>query len=172
MEELDQEARLAALPPVAIGGALVVPAGLVRRLLPATTTEPPDRARDTARIERLAMDAVIAAEQALGNTPRDVSADRVGYDVESHDPRTGRLRFVEVKGRLVGARTVTVTRNEIVVALNAPDEFILAIVVVDEDGTARAPVYVRRPFQSEPDFGVTSVNYDLDRLLARGVTPS
>ena len=27
--------------------------------------------------------------------------------------------------------------------------------------------YLRRPFQREPDFGVTSVNYDFAELLAR-----
>jgi hypothetical protein len=31
--------------------------------------------------------------------------------------------------------------------------------------------YVRRPFQREPDFGVTSVNYDFAELLARAETP-
>jgi len=32
--------------------------------------------------------------------------------------------------------------------------------------------YVRQPFQREPDFGVTSVNYDLRDLLARAEEPS
>jgi hypothetical protein len=32
--------------------------------------------------------------------------------------------------------------------------------------------YVRRPFQREPDFGVTSVNYNLAELLARAGEPS
>jgi hypothetical protein len=31
--------------------------------------------------------------------------------------------------------------------------------------------YVRRPFGREPDFGVTSVNYDVDELLARSCDP-
>jgi hypothetical protein len=31
--------------------------------------------------------------------------------------------------------------------------------------------YLRRPFQREPDFGVTSVNYDLASLLARSEEP-
>ena len=29
-------------------------------------------------------------------------------------------------------------------------------------------MYVRRAFEREPDFGVTSVNYDLGELLDRG----
>jgi hypothetical protein len=31
--------------------------------------------------------------------------------------------------------------------------------------------YVRRPFQREPDFGVTSVNYDFAELIARAKGP-
>ncbi len=34
------------------------------------------------------------------------------------------------------------------------------------------PRYARRPFQKEPDFGVTSVNYDVSELLARAGGPS
>ena len=43
-------------------------------------------------------------------------------------PGTGRLRFIEVKGRVAGADTITVTKNEILYSLNKPDDFILAIV--------------------------------------------
>jgi choline dehydrogenase-like flavoprotein len=73
---------------------------------------------------------------------------------------------IEVEGRRAGADTVTVTRNEILTAINSPDQYILALVEV-EDGKAREPRYVRKPFKKEQDFGVTSVNYDLSELLAR-----
>ena len=42
------------------------------------------------------------------------------------DARTGRLRFLEVKGRISGAATITVTKNEILYSLNKPEDFILA----------------------------------------------
>ncbi len=58
------------------------------------------------------------------------------------------------------------TRNEILTALNKPDEFVLAIVLVSGDEAAE-PRYLRRPFQKEPDFGVTSVNYATANILAR-----
>lgn len=116
------------------------------------------------------MDAVMAAERALGYEPRDVGALKVGYDVESRVPETGLLRFIEVKGRVAGADTVTVTKNEILTGLNKPDQFILAIVEVD--GEAREPCYVRQPFTNQPDFGVTSVNYKLRELLAKSTEPS
>jgi hypothetical protein len=165
LAELEQERRIAPLPPVVIGGALIVPRGLIDRLS-GNRSLPDAHARDTARVEGLAMRAVIAAEQRLGYLVRDVSAEKCGYDVESRTPTTGMLRFIEVKGRTVGAETVTITKNEILTGLNKPEQFILAIVEVEGD-TAHAPHYVRRPFGIEPDFGVTSVNYDLSDLLAR-----
>ena len=130
MAELDREEQIAPLPPVAIGGALIVPAGLLATL----RGEPPNdhRAVETARVERLAMEAVMKRERQLGFDPRDVSADNVGWDVESHGSADGHLRLIEVKGRVKGATTVTVTHNEIVQALNKPDDFILAVVEVDE----------------------------------------
>jgi hypothetical protein len=39
------------------------------------------------------------------------------------------------------------------------------------DGENHRVHYVRRPFRKEPDFGVTSVNYDLDELLAMAESP-
>jgi superfamily II DNA or RNA helicase len=171
LAELEQEKRLSPLPPVVLGGALVVPIGLLRRLQGVPPDAPPTFAADTERSEMLAMEALMRAERALGFDPRDVSARRLGYDVESKVPGTGRLRFIEVKGRIVGAKTVTVTKNEILTALNKPDDFILAIVLVEGD-TAQEPRYVRRPFQREPDFAATSVNYDLDDLLRRAENPA
>ena len=54
-------------------------------------------------------------------------------------PGTGRLRFIEVKGRITGAETVTVTKNEILAGLNKPEDYWLAVVEVSfADGQARA----------------------------------
>jgi hypothetical protein len=169
LAELEQERRLSPLPPVVRGGALIVPAGLLRRL-GGVQQEPPTFAADTGPSERLAMETVMETERRLGYQPKDVSDQKNGYDVESGIPDTGRLRFLEVKGRVAGAKTVTVSRNEILTALNKPEDFILAIVQID--GQTVTPRYVTRPFQREPDFGVTSVNYDLDELLARSEEPS
>jgi hypothetical protein len=117
----------------------------------------------------MAMEAVMEMERRLGYPPKDVSDQKLGYDIESSVTGTGRLRFLEVKGRVVGAKTVTVTRNEILTGLNKPEDFILALVMIDGDKVT--PSYVRQPFQREPDFGVTSVNYDLSELLRRAEEP-
>ncbi|HLI32381.1 MAG TPA: helicase-related protein, partial [Solirubrobacteraceae bacterium] len=155
--ELEQERKLSPLPPVVISCALIVPQALLTRLLDDTAPASDEQARETARIERLAMQAVMQAERALGYVPRDVSAEKCGYDIESSIPGTGKLRFLEVKGRVKDAATVTVTRNEILTALNKPDDFILAIVLIDGETTTTR--YITRPFGREPDFGATSVNY-------------
>ena len=113
---------------------------------------------------------VMAAERALGYEPVDRELEKLGYDIESRVPGSGRLRFIEVKGRVTGADTVTVTKNEILTSLNKPDDFILAIVEFLDDTEHRLH-YLRRPFQREPDFGVTSVNYDLTDLISRAEPP-
>jgi Protein NO VEIN, C-terminal len=169
--ELEQERKLSALPPVLLGGALIVPIGLLCTLPGFSGDGPPDFAQDTQRSERLAMQAVMDAERSLGYDPRDVSRENRGYDIESAIPGTGKLRFIEVKGRIQGAKTVTITKNEILTGLNKPDDYVLAIVLID-DTMAQHPVYIRSVFRKDLDFGVTSVNYDLGQLLSRGEEPS
>jgi len=109
-------------------------------------------------------------ERGLGFHPVDRENDKLGYDIESLIKNEGRLRFLEVKGRAAGADTVTVTKNEILYSLNKPEDFILAIVQFHPDGSHETH-YIRKPFQREPDFAVTSVNYDMGELIARGETP-
>jgi SNF2 family DNA or RNA helicase len=175
MLELEQERQISPLPPIVIGGSIVVPIGLLRRLLPAlnqtgTTTDAAESAENRKKVELLAMQMVMEAETRLGFEPRDVSDDKCGYDIESRIPGTGKLRFIEVKGRVVGATTVTVTRNEILTALNKPDDFILAIGQM-EDGHQQL-TYVRQPFQGEPEFAIESINYKIHELLSRGELPA
>jgi hypothetical protein len=117
------------------------------------------------------MDAVMAAERALGREPIDVSAGKVGYDIESRDPESGHLHFMKVKGRIDSGDTITVTTNEILVALNARERFVLAIVPVSETGFAQQTINVRRPFDRAPDPDACSTNFVLDRLLSRGKEP-
>jgi hypothetical protein len=163
-EELNLERQISATPPVIIGRAIVVPIGL---LLGERT---PPELIDTRITEAIAMQSVMQTEADLNNHPRDVSGDKLGYDIESFDPRTGRLRFIEVKGRRAGADTVTVYRNEILCGINVPEQFILAIVLVENE-QPKPSRYIRRPFEQEPDFGATSVNYNLNELLARSEAP-
>lgn len=164
--ELDRERQISALPPVLKGAALVIPGSLIKKVDAApqanTFAEDPNTRAET---ERLAMDAVMAAERALGHEPRDVSAEKKGWDIESRNPVSGHLRFLEVKGRHAEARDIILTKNEILASLNAPEAFSLAIVQV-ENGFAREPVYVQRFFSRELGFAETAVVFNLADLLS------
>ena len=159
--------------PVIVGGALVVPAGLLaqRKGEPGWSADAAAR----ARVEQVAMQAVMDAERTLGNKVFDVSAQKCGWDVTSNPPaQDGKLppsRHIEVKGRAKGQTTITVSRNEILYGLNQADKFILAIVLVDGD-TYEGPFYVQHPFTQEPDWAETSKNLDLNQLLSRAEQPA
>lgn len=166
--------HVASSTPVALGGALVVPAGLLRKLRGESSSEVDTFSADAearARIEALAMKAVRLAEEARGCHVVDVSAQKCGWDLSSYPPamngKQPEARHIEVKGRVKGASTVTITRNEMLYALNQADKFRLAIVLVREDDAVDGPFYVRNPFDAEPGWGVSSVNYELKMLLAR-----
>ena len=169
MEELRLEQQISPLPPVILGGLLVVPAGLIAKMTghPTVSAASTDTQAAAARARAIVMEM----ERRLGFEPTDRETEKLGYDVESRVPGTGRLRFIEVKGRVSSADTITVTKNEILYSLNKPDDFILAIVEF-MDGDAHRLRYLRRPFHHEPDFGVTSVNYDFAELLGRAGAPA
>jgi len=168
LAELDAEKLIIAMPPVIVGGALVIPRGLLNKLTgkPDTFTDDVEARRE---IELSAMKAVMDIETSLGYIPVDVSSEKVGYDIESQIPKNKRdsngvsLRFIEVKGRAKGATTITVSKNEILTSLNKLSEYILAIVEVDETHTST--VYLKKPFRERPDFAATSVNYNITELL-------
>ncbi|HKM52778.1 MAG TPA: helicase-related protein, partial [Isosphaeraceae bacterium] len=168
LEDLKLEAQISPLPPVVLGGLLVVPAGLLAAMTGRTAapTAPVDTQVSAARARAI----VMGIERSLGFEPTDREFEKLGYDVESRVPGTGKLRFIEVKGRVTGADTITVTRNEILYSFNKPEGFILAIVEF-LDGDSHRVHYIRQPFQREPDFAVTSVNYNLADLIARAEVP-
>ncbi|MCK9487886.1 MAG: DUF3883 domain-containing protein [Xanthomonadales bacterium] len=173
--ELDAMGHIISATPVIIGGALVIPAGLLRQL---RGDAPPAFAVDALarrHIEMRAMQAVIAHEQAIGNSVKDVSAEKCGWDITAwppagNDETLPEPRHIEVKGRAKDAGEIIVTRNEICTALNQGDKFWLAIVLVDGD-TVNGPHYIRQPFTQEPERGVVAVTYRIDRLLAKASPP-
>lgn len=115
MRELDEGERLQAKPPVIAGGALVIPAGLL-----ATNREGPGPfARDTAEVDRRAVDALLAAEHSIGREPTEMAHNDRGYDIRSLTPN-GQVVFIEVKGRIQGAIDVIITRSEVLVGNGEP----------------------------------------------------
>ena len=170
--ELEAMRSVVSSSPVVIGGALVIPQGLLAQRKGEANFSPDAEAR--SRVEQIAMKAVMDVETGFGHDVKDVSAEKCGWDVTARPPRVdGKLledRHIEVKGRAKGQSTITVSRNEIIYGLNQSDKFILAIVIVDGE-EHEGPYYIKEPFGQEPDFGVASINYDLSDLLSRAVAP-
>ena len=159
--------------PVVIGGALVIPQGLLANRKGETQFAVDAESR--AHIEHIAITAVMDTERKLGYEVTDVGAEKCGWDITSRPPvgENGVIkddRHIEVKGRSKGQTTITVSRNEIIYGLNQSDKFILAIVIVDGD-QHEGPFYIKNPFTVEPDFGVASINYELSELLSKAVEP-
>lgn len=167
-KELESMRHVISATPVIVGGALVIPAGLLaqRKGIGEFCADADTR----SRVESIAMQAVIDSERAVGCEVFDVSLQKCGWDITSIPPlKEGKIplsRHIEVKGRAKGQTTITVSRNEIIYSLNQSEKFILAIVIVNGD-SYEGPFYIRNPFTQEPDWAVTSINLDLNQLLSR-----
>ena len=171
--ELDADEHLHAKPPTIAGGALVIPQGLIDA---ATGTDPQHvatHAVETAEVDQRAVAAVLAAERALGRQPREMPHNNPGYDVLSITDDDHPV-FIEVKGRILGAEDVTVTRNEVLVGKNNATKHRLALVAVHPDGPAHDEVrYLTDPFAAEadPSFDVTKMIFGWRRLWDRAGAP-
>ena len=181
LAEVDRQMQISTAMPNVQAGALVVPMGLLNQLLtehglPPATQGNSLSSADNAALDRLAMEAVINAERQLGREPVAMAHNNPGYDIESHvlnsdGERSGRLFFIEVKGKTVGKDTVTISANQINFSFNKPDEFILAIVPID-NGVAQAPRYVTKPFDQRASDQIQSTNFKLSDLLERSTDAS
>ena len=88
--------------PVVIGGALVIPQGLLAHRKGETQFSVDAASR--ARVEQIAMQAVVDAERQLGHEIIDVSAEKCGWDITARPPLNvdrsiSPDRHIEVKGR-------------------------------------------------------------------------
>ena len=171
--ELTADGQLTVLPPTVAGGALVLPQGLVDRLMGRRTDPVSTYARQTAEVERRAVDSVLAAECALGRRPTEMPANNPGYDVRSEAP-DGQVIRIEVKGRIAGADDFVITRNEVLAAKNLGDDYRLALVSVDPAGPRTDIVrYLVRPFDATgtDDFRVTRFTLNWTKTWAQSVQP-
>ncbi len=172
LAELEEERQLQALPPVLVGAAFVLPAGLLASLGDPDAVAARHLARETQAIEERAMRAVLDAEADLGRAAAAMSHSNPGFDIRSIDAE-GHLLLVEVKGRIEGSTTVSVTRNEILTGLNAAERYLLALVEVRADSTCEVR-YLYNPFAGksrELHFAERSTTFDWDKLWAIAEAP-
>ena len=118
------------------------------------------------------MRAVLDEEARLGRRAEAMSHSNPGFDIRSIDTG-GHLLLIEVKGRIEGSTTVSVTRNEILTGLNAADHYLLALVEVHSDNTCEVR-YLYNPFAGksrELHFAERSTTFDWDKLWDAAEAP-
>lgn len=165
MQELNDAEHLEALPPKICGVALVIPSGLVD--FQAATF-----ARDTKTVERRAVEAVLQAEKALGRNPEEMPHNNAGFDIRSTEA-DGTTIYVEVKGRLAGAETFTITASEVSFAKTQKERHRLALVEVSPNGPEYDSLrYVQQAFEHmEPSVSTQSYNEKWRDYWRRGGPP-
>lgn len=147
------------------GGAL-----MVEHELPKGT---PFHARETKEVERRGVEAVLAAERALGRTPHEQAFNNPGYDILSTGADGETVR-IEVKARVEGARDFLVTHNEVLTGRNAAPRYRLALVEVHARGLEYHEVrYVADPFATTDlgGFEDTGVSGGWKRTWVKGRKP-
>lgn len=172
LERIDRQLAMSPVTPRITAIALVVPSSPAA---PFGAASSPD-ADARAAIERRGVDAVLSAERALGRTPEEQHHNNPGFDVLSRAAGGAGIR-IEVKARIEGADTFTITRTEVLTALNAAPDHRLALVRVSSLGAEHDEVcYIGNAFDGvEPawltDFDVVSQNLSWKDWWARGTNP-
>lgn len=169
LEQLDEATRLIAVPAVIRGAALVIPSHL---LATNDTVEARSFARQTMVVERRAVEAALAAERSLGREPVEMPRNNPGYDIRSTSV-DGTVFYIEVKGRIEGAETFTITTNEVTFAQTQGERHRLALVEVSTRGAHHDQLrYVSDAFTHlEPSATTRSYNEVWRDYWERGTPP-
>lgn len=172
LRELDSEADLVNQAPRVVAAALILPQGLVDRLLdkPETEAVDPEVKKET---DRRAVAAVMSAERSIGRVPVEQSHNNPGFDILSEDPVTGMVFQIEVKGHRPGTKEINVHARQVRQAQQNPERFRLAIVLVpDEPGVAPSVSYFIRPFNGyDLHFAQTGVPLSVAELAPHALEP-
>ena len=164
--ELESQEYTRVNPPRVLAVALVAPQGLLDQMEGRPIV-------DTYEVEVRAMQAVNAAERALGRVPQAMDHNNPGFDITSSDESNGQLVFIEVKGRIEGAEDFFVTNHEIRHGQNTGSQYRLALVEVSPLGPAHDLVrYVENPFDevNVPSL-VKGVQFSWPKTWASGRDP-
>ncbi len=123
-------------------------------------------------VERRAVEAVLSAERSLGRNPVEMPRNNPGYDIASTDAN-GRIHYIEVKGRIEGSDTFTITTNEVTFAQTQGERHRLALVEVSASAPSEDRLrYVSNAFAHlEPSATTRSYNELWRDYWARGGPP-
>jgi len=173
LDLLQQEEFVSPISPAVISAALVVPLGLVERLLGERTGPVSMYAKDTTEVDRRAIALTMRTERELGRNPIEKPHNNKGYDIASRQVEGPTIR-IEVKGRIEGADVFTVTRSEILEAKNLGENHRLALVKVSPNGQEYDEIrYVVRAFDGSAgdDFAMRSINFEWKEMWDLGTEP-
>jgi hypothetical protein len=101
-------------------------------------SEEPDTAlfaKNRKEVERRAVDLVLACEWELGHVPEEMPQNNRGFDIKSRRS-TGEIVYIEVKGRIQGSDTFTITSSEVSFSQTQGPSHRLALVSVSLNGAA------------------------------------
>lgn len=168
LSQLEKEGSLQAKTPKRVSVALVVP----ERALQSNNAMFTQDLEAKRAVERRAVDLVMETERMIGRNPEEMPPNNKGFDIRSFD-EDGYPIFIEVKGRIEGASTVTVTASEISFAQTNPDRHFLAMVRVSEQGKHLDKLsYLERAFEGTVlQSGIASINFDLNEMFEKGFDP-
>jgi len=170
LAELDRDESLAVLPPVIAGAALVVPQGLLNKLAGESAANTAELAF-VARLQSAA-EAVLAVERRLGSTPELMPHDNPGYDIRSVRPDGSVIR-VKVQANRDDTDTISLTKNQIIMAKNMADNYRLALVRFGPDDHPTEVRYLMHPFDESDtdDFFAGSFAMSWADAWAKGGSP-
>ncbi|WP_253664985.1 helicase-related protein [Thermus scotoductus] len=121
-EDIRRQTSLLSAAPEILGVARVVPHAANNLAM-----------RSDAEIEAIGMQVAMTYERDHGRTPRDVSAENIGYDIRSQ-ASDGTVRYIEVKARATTG-AIVLTPNEWLMAQRLGEEYWLYVV----ENAATAP---------------------------------
>lgn len=164
LANLDREMQLTPRIPNIAGVALVVPASLLAQRIADKREIVDIVARE--RIDRLAIQAVLATEKKLGHDAREMPHQHAGYDIESRT-QDGELKFIEVKGYAPSSTVVMIHRSQVLAAYNNKNASILALVEVlpDDSTTVKYVINPSRIFH-EPTLFEDAISLNLRKVFA------
>lgn len=169
--ELAKQRHMTTKPPRVVAAALVLPLSAVDGDVPA---DAPMHAVATKEVERRGVEAVMAAERALGREPEEQAFNNPGYDVLSIGADGHSIR-IEVKARLLGAEDFFITHNEVLTGKNAAPDYRLALVSVHPEGSDQDELrYVLDPFATTDLGGLeaTGLRIDWQKTWSKGIRPA
>ena len=174
--EKKQASWLSAKTPLIRGVALVIPGHLIdAHSAPNAKKQAATFAKETQEVERRAVEAALAAERALGRVPEEMPRNNPGFDIRSTDPADplAHRYYLEVKGRIAGSNTFTITNSEINFAQNHKDTHRLVLVSVHPDGPEFDEVrYVTHAFDDmEASMSTHSRNEKWSHYWGQGGAP-